>query len=190
MTTGLDGKGWGDTDKGVWIGAKTYGAQQLQAYSFFDGQTWGNACNLQSCQDNDKCKALAAYGGSKQSTINSLTNQCNSETQKCLDTLVKWGLISDKSGKIDDVNPSNENHRHVCMRSKVSGCHDNYVNTAHGCLQFFPHAGKNTVLYGGHTGTICSVNGGGIVRLTSNHKKGLYIGSSHQTRILCPPQFM
>ena len=38
MTTGLDGKGWGDTDKGVWIGAKTYGAQQLQAYSFFDGQ--------------------------------------------------------------------------------------------------------------------------------------------------------
>ena len=25
VTTGLDGSGWGDHDKGVWIGGKTYG---------------------------------------------------------------------------------------------------------------------------------------------------------------------
>ena len=171
MTTGLDGKGWGDTDKGVWIGMKTYNAQQLQAYKFLDGQTWGSACNLQSCADNAKCKTLAAYGGSKQSTINSYTNQCNAETQKCLSKLNLWGLIIDKNKAIDDVDPTAW-HRHVCIRSKVSGCHDNYFKSDNGCLQFFPHAGKNSVLYGGHTGTICSINGGGIVRASTNHKKG------------------
>ena len=174
MSTGLDGKGLDNSDKGVWIGKKTYGAQQLQAYQFLDGQTWGNACNLQGCADNDKCKALAAAqakGTYKASQIQSMTNQCNQETQKCINKLNDWGLIVDQSKEIDDVDPS-EWHRHVCIRSTSSGCHDNYVKSDYGCLQFFPHAGKNSVYWGGHVGTICSVNGGGNVRDTSNHRKG------------------
>ena len=59
------------------------------------------------------------------------------------------------------------------MRSKLpSGtCHDNYINTANGCVQWFPHFGKTTVYHGGWVNRYCGLNGGDILRDDGGSKR-------------------
>ena len=87
------------------------------------------------------------------------------------------GLIVGKDGdeELVSVEPT-ESHRQICIRSTVTSgsCHDNYVNTANGCDQWFPHLGRTSVNQGGWVNRYCGLNGGNILRDDGgNKRKGL-----------------
>ena len=104
---------------------------------------------------------------SKENKIAQLLEKCNTATAECQDKLSKAGLIVGKDGdkELASVEKS-ESHRQICLRSKVASgsCHANYVNTANGCIQWFPHVGRTTVYQGGWVNRHCGLNGGNILR--------------------------
>ena len=169
---------------GAWVGKDTSNILNPTSYIFNDGQNWGNVCGKQSCSDNDECdlyaSKVAQYENSgkntswiEKKTANLLT-QCDTATTDCENKLQYRGLIVGKDGEKELVSAEpSESHRQICIRSKLpSGtCHDNYMNTANGCVQWFPHLGKTTVNHGGWVNRYCGLNGGDILRDDGGSKR-------------------
>ena len=93
-------------DHSIWVGEKVQNNQQTyDSYRFYDDSKWGETCNLQTCQNNNKCTQFYAYQTlywsynasmqAKAENLKKLTDKeaaCNSAINNCENALTLKGL--------------------------------------------------------------------------------------------------